>query len=42
MEAARVLELLDSGNLQLLADGGTMLWWSFAHLRDMLLPLYVK
>ncbi|KAL6603730.1 hypothetical protein ACP70R_044091 [Stipagrostis hirtigluma subsp. patula] len=32
------LSLLDTGNLQLLADGGGVLWESFAHPRDTLLP----
>ncbi|KAF0902787.1 hypothetical protein E2562_019116 [Oryza meyeriana var. granulata] len=38
---ASVLVLLDSGNLQLLADGGgrnNVLWQSFRHPRDTLLP----
>jgi hypothetical protein len=35
---ASVLALLDSGDLRLLADGGGVLWRSFEHPRDTLLP----
>ncbi|RLN12089.1 hypothetical protein C2845_PM09G20340 [Panicum miliaceum] len=38
MKRASVLALLDSGDLQLIADGGGVLWQSFAHPRDTLLP----
>ncbi|KAL6873391.1 hypothetical protein ACP4OV_013473 [Aristida adscensionis] len=38
LRRASALALLDSGDLRLLADGGGVLWQSFAHPRDTLLP----
>ncbi|PUZ59701.1 hypothetical protein GQ55_4G063600 [Panicum hallii var. hallii] len=37
VKRASVLALLDSGDLRLIADGGGVLWQSFAHPRDTLL-----
>ncbi|XP_061359817.1 G-type lectin S-receptor-like serine/threonine-protein kinase SD2-5 [Gastrolobium bilobum] len=37
-QKVRAMELLDSGNLVLLGENGTMIWQSFSHPTDTLLP----